>query len=71
MSVVYLPVVNSIFKTEPISMVGWIPILAAAGALFAFVELEKIVMRKYNSYSERHLQELGVNKHGEVMNNQA
>ncbi|MCK5039041.1 MAG: cation transporting ATPase C-terminal domain-containing protein, partial [Thermoplasmata archaeon] len=54
LSVVYIPVVNSLFKTAPISVAGWMPILAAAGALFAFVELEKIVMRKYNTYAHNH-----------------
>ncbi|MCK4758346.1 MAG: HAD-IC family P-type ATPase, partial [Thermoplasmata archaeon] len=54
LSVVYIPVVNSFFNTSPISMMGWMPILASAGALFAFVELEKIVMRKYNTYSHNH-----------------
>ncbi len=64
LGVVYIPVVNSLFKTAPISMEGWMPILAAAGALFTFVELEKIVMRKYNTYAHnhKHTQEPDVSK---------
>ena len=42
LGVIYLPMMNSLFKTEAISMIGWVPILAAAGALFVFVELEKM-----------------------------
>ena len=49
---VYLPVMNSIFKTEPIAMIGWLPIVAAASALFVVVELEKIVMRRFDSRHE-------------------
>ncbi len=54
LGVVYVPLISSFFKTQPISMVGWMPILSAALALFAFVELEKIVMRKYNAHSHKH-----------------
>jgi len=53
MSVIYLPAVNALLKTEPISMMGWMPILAAAGALFAFVELEKIVMRWFGPHAHK------------------
>ena len=49
---IYLPVMNSIFKTEPIALMGWMPILGAAGALFAIVELEKIVMRRFGPRTE-------------------
>ncbi len=50
--VIYLPVMNSLFKTEPIALIGWLPILAAAGTLFVIVELEKIVMRKFSSQAQ-------------------
>ena len=46
--VIYLPVMNSLFKTEPITLTGWLPILASMGTLFIIVELEKIVMRRFS-----------------------
>ena len=55
MSVIYLPVMNSLFKTEPIALVGWLPILAAAGALFVIVELEKVVMRRFSSQAQLYI----------------
>ena len=44
---VYIPMMNSLFKTESIGLIGWLPVLATAGALLTLIELEKIVMKKY------------------------
>ncbi len=45
--VVYLPVMNELFKTVPVATASWMPILLTTLALFVMVEAEKVVMRHY------------------------
>ena len=45
--VIYLPVMNRLFKTVPVEAMAWTPILLTTLALFLMVEAEKVVMRHY------------------------
>jgi cation-transporting ATPase F len=47
LGVIYLPVMNTLFNTVPITPMAWVPVLLIGLALFAVVELEKVVMRHY------------------------
>jgi len=45
--VIYLPAMNDMFATVPITPLAWVAVLLISLALFAMIELEKVVMRHY------------------------
>lgn len=47
MCVIYLPAMNDMFSTVPITALAWVPVILTSLALFAMVELEKIAMRHF------------------------
>lgn len=45
--VIYLPFMNGLFNTVPITFLAWVPVILTTLALFFMVELEKVVMKHY------------------------
>jgi Ca2+-transporting ATPase len=43
---VYVPVMNRLFQTEPIGLITWVRIVAAGLGLFVIIALEKMIRRK-------------------------
>lgn len=49
--IIYLPLLNSVFKTQPLNLVQLMFVLVASTIVFISVEIEKFLIRKYDIYS--------------------
>jgi magnesium-transporting ATPase (P-type) len=51
LAVTYIPVMNRVFGTEPISAAGWGVAVAAGVATYLIIEAEKAIRRRFGGYS--------------------
>jgi len=55
MAVLYVPLLNPIFKTEPLSLEELLLCLALSSIVFIGVEIEKVLVRRGWLYANRNI----------------